>query len=408
MITLFRKGAVGLADQGMSSLSNVLAVIMVAQSLSASAFGSFSVAYAVLIFLLTLTRSYFGTQLTLTDTRSAARDRASSTLGALLLLAPALALTTGGIGLLLSSESDFSIAIVVAVAAPLVCLQDLLRYTAVAVERPVAAFVSDTVWVAVMAVPALGLIRLTGAQVMAVWLGAAALALAVAAVPLRIKPSFVKGLRLLLRERHAMGNSVTIGAVAVAGASLVIAAATAHFLSTASAGSLRGASTAMGPLNVLQAFITLNLTPVLLRRERSKDLGFCARVAFLAAAAAIVWSAVLLLLPDAVGRAALGDSWPGARSVLPWTCAESLFLCISTASMLWLKVRYAARHMLLRRLFYAGLLVCFGVAAAILGASAQYVAAAIAGAALLNSVTGWILVLRNRSLNFTPANAGVR
>jgi hypothetical protein len=401
-----RKGAVGLVDQGMSSLSNVLAVIMVAQSLSASAFGSFSVAYAVLIFFLTLTRSYFGTQLTLTDTRRAAGDRASATLGALLLLAPALAVATGGIGLLLSNENDFSAAIVVAMAAPLVCLQDLLRYTAVAVERPVVALVSDTAWVAVMAVPALGLIRLTGAQVMAVWLGAAALALAVAAVPLRIKPSFIKGWRLLLRERHAMGSSVTIGAVAVAGASLVIAAATAHFLSTASAGSLRGASTAMGPLNVLVAFITLNLTPALLRRERSQDLGFCVRVALLAAAAAVVWSTALLLLPDVLGRALLGESWAGARSVLPWTCAEYLFLCISTPTVLWLKVRYAARQMLQRRLFYASLLVSFGVVAAILGSSAQYVAAAIAGAALLNALRGWSVVLRNRSLDFTP-NSGM-
>jgi O-antigen/teichoic acid export membrane protein len=407
MISLFRRGAVGLVDQGMSSLSNVLAIIMVAQSLSASAFGSFSVAYAVLIFLLTLTRSYFGTQLTLTDTRSAAGDRASSTLGALLLLAPLLAVATGGIGLLLSSEGDFSIALVVALAAPLVCLQDLLRYTAVAVERPIVALASDTVWAAVMAVPAFGLIRLTGAQVMVVWLGAAALALTVAAVTLRIRPSFVNGWRLLLRERHAMGNSVTMGAIAVAGASLVIAAATAHFLSTAAAGSLRGASTAMGPLNVLLAFIALNLTPSLLRRERSQDLGFCVRVALLAAAAAVVWSAALLLLPNEVGRAVLGESWPGARSVLPWTCAEYLFLCISTPSMLWLRVRYAARQMLKRRLFYAGLLVCFGVVAAILGSSAQYVAAAIAGAALLNVVTGWTVVLRNRSLDFTPASAGM-
>jgi hypothetical protein len=241
---------------------------------------------------------------------------------------------------------------------------------------------------------------------MAVWLGAAALALAVAAVPLRIKPSFIKGWRLLQRERHAMGSSVTIGAVAVAGASLVIAAATAHFLSTASAGSLRGASTAMGPLNVLVAFITLNLTPALLRRERSQDLGFCVRVALLAAAAAVVWSTALLLLPDVLGRALLGESWAGARSVLPWTCAEYLFLCISTPTVLWLKVRYAARQMLQRRLFYASLLVSFGVVAAILGSSAQYVAAAIAGAALLNALRGWIVVLRNRSLDFTP-NSGM-
>jgi hypothetical protein len=73
--------------------------------------------------------------------------------------------------------------------------------------------------------------------------------------------------------------------------------------------------------------------------------------------------------------------------------------------MLWLKVRYAARQMLQRRLIYAALLVIFGTLAAILGSSAQYVAAAVAGAAVINATLGWLLVLRNRSLDLTPADA---
>jgi hypothetical protein len=404
MTSLFKKGAVGLVDQGMSSLSNVLAVIMVAQSLSAPAFGSFSITYAILIFLLTLSRSYFGTQLTLTESRAAARERSSSALGAVLLLAPALAVATGGIGMLLSNKSDLSIAIAVAVAAPLVCLQDLLRYAAVAVERPHVALASDAVWVLITGVAALGFIRLTAPQVMVVWLGAAALALAVAALLLRIKPNFVKGWHQLRRERDAVGNSVTIGSVTVAGASLIIAAATAHFLGPTSAGSLRGASTAMGPLNVLMAFVTLNLTPALLRRQRSQDLGFCVRVALLVSLGVVLWSSALLLLPDMVGRALLGDSWAGARSILPWTCAEYLFLCIATPSMLWLRVRYAAREMLRRRLIYAALLVSSGTLAAVLGSSTQYVAAAIAGAAVVNAALGWLIVLKAGSLERSPAD----
>jgi hypothetical protein len=91
---------------------------------------------------------------------------------------------------------------------------------------------------------------------------------------------------------------------------------------------------------------------------------------------------------------------------MPWSCGEYLFLCISIPTMLWLKVRYAARQMLQRRLLYAGVLVGFGVTAAILGSSAEYVAAAIAAAAFLNAITGWTIVLRNPSLDFTPASAG--
>ena len=404
MISQSRNGVVGLVDQGMSSLSNVLAVIMVAQSLSASAFGSFSVAYAVLIFLFGLSRSYFGTQLTLTETSSVAQDRARAAIGALLLLAPALAAVAGGLGFLLAGGADPLIAVAVAIAAPLICLQDALRYAALAVERPYVALASDTVWTVIMAVPAVGLVRLTGLHIMAVWVGAAALALVVAAALLRIKPNLADGWRLLGAERHPVGNSVMMGSAVVAAASLVIVAAAAQFLGPASAGSLRGASTAMGPLNVLLAFITLNLNPTLLRRQRSHDLAFCVRVALLVAAVVSVWSAAILLLPDAVGRAILGESWSGVRSVLPWTCAEYLFTGLGAAALLWLRVRSASRQLLRLRLVLALLLASFGIGAAILGSSAHAVAAAIAAAVLVNTALGWLVVLRSPSVGLAAAD----
>jgi hypothetical protein len=71
--------------------------------------------------------------------------------------------------------------------------------------------------------------------VLGIWLGAAAVAFAVAIILLRIKPSFAQG-RRLLTERHAVGNSTTIGAVAVSGASVVVTVVTAHVLGPASAG----------------------------------------------------------------------------------------------------------------------------------------------------------------------------
>ena len=78
---------------------------MLAQSLSASAFGSFTVPYSILLFVLTLTRSYFGTQLGLTETGLAAREQARATLAALLLLTPLLAITVGVLGVLLADSA---------------------------------------------------------------------------------------------------------------------------------------------------------------------------------------------------------------------------------------------------------------------------------------------------------------
>ena len=405
MTSILKKGAVGLVDQGMSSLSNVLAVVMVAQSLPASAFGSFSVCYAILIFVVRLTRSYFGTQLTLTHAGQPAQDQARATLGALLVLSPIIAITVGALGLLLADSAP-SIVAIVALAAPLVCVQELLRYAAVAVDRAWVALASDTVWVAITAVPALRLIRLDGPQALGVWLGAAAMAVVVAVLLLRIRPNFGHGLRLL-RERHDVGNSMTIGAVAASGASVVVTVVTAHALGPASAGSLRGASTVMGPLNVLQAFVTLNLTPILRRNERSADLRFCVRIALLVSAAVTVWSTIVLLLPDSVGQFALGESWPGARSVLPWMCVEYLFLSLATPTTLWLRVRFAARQLLRNRLAYAFLLAGFGSGAALLASSAVYVAAGLAAAAFVSAALGWIAVLRNRSLDLAPPDAAV-
>lgn len=405
MTSIMKKGAVGLVDQGMSSLSNVLAVVMVAQSLSASAFGSFSVAYAILIFVVRLARSYFGTQLMLTEGGQPARVQARATLGALLVLAPIMGITVGVLGLVLA-DSEPSITVIVALAAPLVCVQDLLRYAAVAVERGWVALASDTVWVVITAVPALGLVQIDGPRVLVAWLGAAATAAVVAVILLRIKPSFAEGWRLL-RERHDVGNSMTIGAVAASGASVVVTVITAHALGAASAGSLRGASTVMGPLNVLQAFVTLNMTPILLRRDRAGDLRFCLRIALLVSVTVIIWSAIVLVVPDAVGRFAFGESWPGARSVLPWICVEYLFLSLATPTTLWLRVRFAARQLLRNRLAYAGLLAGFGSGAALLAPSAVYVAAGLAAAALVSAALGWIAVLRNRFLNLAPQDTAV-
>jgi hypothetical protein len=116
---------------------------------------------------------------------------------------------------------------------------------------------------------------------------------------------------------------------------------------------------------------------------------------------------IVPLLPDSVGRFALGESWPGARSVLPWMCVEYLFLSLATPTKLWLRVRFAARQLLRNRLAYALLLAGFGSCAALLAPSVVYVAAGLAAAAFVSAALGWTAVLRNRSLDLTPPDTAV-
>ena len=65
----WRGRSLALVDQGFSSLSNVLAVFLVAQALGKDDFGRFSLAYAILVAVLGVSRSWFGTRLSLIGDR---------------------------------------------------------------------------------------------------------------------------------------------------------------------------------------------------------------------------------------------------------------------------------------------------------------------------------------------------
>ncbi|MEP7021469.1 MAG: hypothetical protein ABI808_12510 [Pseudonocardiales bacterium] len=394
MASGLKRGIVGLFDQGFSGLSNVLMVLTVANGLSPTSFGSFALAYAILTFLLTLSRSFFGTQLTLSHERSVAREQAHAAFGAIVIVSPLIILVVLGVGLSVNGTNHVGVTAVVALAAPIVCIQDVLRYAAVAVERPAAALISDISWTVIMAAAVVGLVRLHGAAILALWLGAAVFALVVCVIFLGVAPGLRAGSRLL-RDRHVVAQSVTIGAIAISGAGLLVSIATTRFLGPAALGSLRGASAMMGPLNVLFAFVSLNLTPTLARRARARDLDFCVKLAAVVTVGIIAWASVLLLLPSSIGTHLLGRTWTGTRTVLPWTSLEYISLGIAATSTLWLRVRHAARSLLIRSLTYAGAVMLFGISAAQLGASATAVAIAGSAAAAISAITGWSQVLSN-------------
>ena len=88
---------------------------------------------------------------------------------------------------------------------------------------------------------------------------------------------------------------------------------------TRDAGAIRGAQTLLGPLNVLGTATLAFAVPEISRR---RDLGPVPRLKSMAVLSAAMgtisafYVAVLLLLPDPVGRELFGESWSGAQSVL--------------------------------------------------------------------------------------------
>lgn len=386
--------AVTLADQVTSSVSNVLVIPLVAPLVSAADLGRFVLGYTILMMTLTLCRAYFGTRVTLSPDNASALAMMSNVLGALALLAPVLVIAVLAVSAAATAGESLHLLILVALAAPIVCMQDILRFGAVASGRPLVALGSDAVWVAFMAAPLALQMSLSPVVAVSLWAGGAVAALVVAWAAMRVRPRLQGGIGEL-RRRDAVAGSITLGHIGWSGASLWILVFVTHVIGPAATGSLAVASRAMGPINVLFNYITLGVTPLLVRRDRSSDVRFCAGTAGVMSSLILLWGALLLVLPTSVGTALLGDSWPGVRGVLPWTIAEYVFLAIATAAGLGLQVRRRARALIRQRAVATVIIVVGGSVVAVLVHETWAVAATVAAAIFTAAVLGWGALLRS-------------
>jgi len=339
---------VTLSDQAMSSASNILAVVLVARTLSADQFGTFALGYTMLTVVLGLSRSYFGTRVSLVKDRDAARAVTPGLLGAVAILSPLAMIVVLVASLLAAGTESWRVLAVVAVATPVVCLQDIVRFASVAAGRPLVALMSDMLWVALMAAPLILGLALSEAQVMTIWLGSGVAALVVGLASFRVFPRIRDGLAQL-RQRHRVGESVTYSVLLGSLSFFLVLLLASRFVGTEAAGSLRGASTALGPVSVLFAYAGIGLIPVLVRRPRSLDLRFCALTSLAMASLAAVWGVILLVIPASVGFVFFGASWAGIREILPWTIVEYIIGCAAVAGLLGLKVRGCSRQIVLSK-----------------------------------------------------------
>jgi O-antigen/teichoic acid export membrane protein len=383
-------------DQGLSSVSNVLAVVLVARVLSPGEFGQFALGYAILTLTLGLSRAYFGSRIARAPDPQSARRLTAALVGGMLVVSPLAALLVLALATLATGGQAPLIAFVVALATPLVCMQDVVRFGSVSSGRPSTALASDGVWILVMAVPFLPGVGLEPPAVLAVWAFGAAAALGVALVAFGERPRLRAGLREL-RRHEDVGLSLLLGAVALTTASLVVLLVASRVLGPAAAGTLRGASTAMGPVNVLLASVALGVTPLLVRRARSEDRRSCLTIAGVVAALVLAWGLVLLLVPSNVGSALFGSSWTGIRSVLAFTVAEYVFVAVGTAAVLGLTVRQRGTDLVRTRTLTAVVTASVGTAAALVLHDVTAVAAALALGAFFGAATGWTFLLRHDS-----------
>ena len=365
-------------------------MLVIARTYPTADFGHFAIAYSILVLILGLSRSYLGTQVSMSPDSNDCRELATRLLGGIMLLAlPSAALVFGLATLITGGPAE--LLWVVAFAAPLVCAQDLVRFCSIAMGKPGSAFLSDLVWLALMAL-VFFLPLQPGLGILMSWLGAIAVSLGVGLVVSGLRPRFRGSLKKIFHW-EPVAASMAWGSLMAQGSQLVITSVAATVVGPQAAAALRGASTLVGPVNVIFAYVNVAITPALMRRSRNADIRFARILTFAVATIASVWGLALLLLPDAWGTAALGASWPVTKSIIWVTAIQYVGLSLASGSTLALKVRRKAKILAWQKFIVAVLAIVLAIGGTLMLDDVIGAAAGLAVAGFVGAILGWSALL---------------
>jgi O-antigen/teichoic acid export membrane protein len=389
-----RRTAWVVVDQGITSVTNFLATILVARSVGATAFGAFSIALAVYVLAVGVSRSLVAHPLMVRMSAQPARSAdAAAASGAALVIGGVLAVAGAGAGLAIGGLTGQSVA-VLALCLPALLLQDAWRFVFLTFGQPRRAVVNDVIWGvaqlglvgALVAAGGPGVVALTAA-----W-GASAIVAAVAGVlQARVVPA-VRQAGRYVRRHVDLGGRFALEFLVQSGAGQLTGLWVALVVGAAEVGAIRGCQLLFGPFSVLLMGMTSAALPEgsRLLARRPALLGPAVRALGLALLAVLMLLAALLaVLPDDAGRAILGATWPGARALLgPMTIAFA-GTAVMTGWFVGLRVLAAARETLHLRTVAGIVSIAAGVAGAVLAGAAGAVWGLAIGSWTLAATSWW-------------------
>jgi hypothetical protein len=314
-----RNRVLGIADQGIASLSNVAMAVVAARALAPADFGGFALAMAVYAFVLGVARALATEPLLVTAASDLDGDRAGPA-GAMAAFGVVGALACAAGGALVGGPAGACL-LAIAPFLPLLLLQDGWRYVGFAAGRPAEALFVDVVWVLVQAAVTVYLVVGDATEPAAFvigWAAAGAVAALAGAVRARTAPGLGAGWRWV-RRNLVLGGPFMADFLVAGGAASVGLWLLGAISGLDAAGAIRAGQTLFGPINILYLGILVTLLPEGARRVRVDRPGVRAlmgRASLAVAAVAGGWTLVLVALPSGAGRAVLGETWPQARSLL--------------------------------------------------------------------------------------------
>ncbi|MDP9234961.1 MAG: hypothetical protein M3P01_10500 [Actinomycetota bacterium] len=390
----------GLADQGISSLTNFALGIVVARSLSPREFGAFSIAFGVYTTGLGLTRALTSEPLMVRFSAVSRDDwrvgaRAATGTAVLIGAAAGLACLVAGLAL---SAALASVLLALGVCMPGLLLQDTWRYAFFSGGRGPSAFFNDVVWAVGLSV-FMALLFATGRTsvgwLVLAWGGSGSVAGLAGMLQAGLIPALDRTASWFREQRDLIPRfagefGVTTLAIQV---SIFAIGAVAGL---ATVGAIRAGQLLLGPLNIIFLGVSLAALPEavrLLQSSKERLRRACVVLSAGLAAAALGVGIVASILPRRMGTELLGQNWSLAKSVVVplsiWMAAAGVIL----GAGIGLRAMAAARRSLRARLMVAPL----AVTSAVVGAAVQGARGAawgFAGAYAVGAFIWWWSFLR--------------
>ena len=388
------RGASGVIDQVFSSLSNGLILYAVAAVSAPGYFGLISIQLTLLAAAIGCLRGALGTSLLLMGGQQVGeiRREGSFAVTAALIVSPALA---GALWVVDRGATGIP-TLIIAIATPLVLVQDVLRFVVIAEGRPHVAMIWDGVWF-------LG----SFALLVCTWLkwefvdanvllgGWAALALASLlglGFSSRIVPGisgFARWVRTDWPHRLRYGIDSGLDQLAI----FAILALVAVLVSPVVTAALRGATAILAPISMLTSSLPLVLIPHAARTGSTPKQVWRALtpISVVTSAVAMLAGLVVWALPDSIGTLLLGDTFDLSRDIIVWIALEYTIGWWALAIMVWLKTFNRSAELLNLKIGYVIALTGSAAVGAVVFKSATGVAISLVMASTLVATValGW-------------------
>ena len=365
----------GVADQGISSLSNFALGLFVARSFGASNFGAFTLAYITYTFVINAARGLATDPLLVRYSGDATRRwrrATSAATGTALIVGVVAGSVCIVVGLLLPNPVG-PVFVALGIGLPGLVLQDSWRFTFFASGRGLSAFINDLFWT-VLLVLALVVLHSTGdgsaARCLLVFGGTAALAAVLGAVQARVLP---RPARVVwwLRSHYQISVRYLVENLTISGASQVRSYVLGAAAGLAAVGYVRASEILMGPFLVVLMGISQVAVPEASRvfhRNSGRLARFCFILGGSQAAAAVAWGLLLMIVfPLGPGSALLKELWMPTSQLLPAITLTVAAASFTTAATAGLRAMGVARRSLRAQLTGSAAYAVCGAAGAVLG-----------------------------------------